>query len=198
MKKTMIFLIDSGHGGVINGVPQTAGKRSPDFGDGVLYEGVINRKIAKKVIDFCKKEDVYVVELVPEETDISLGERVRRANKYKNAVLISLHCNAATTEKANGWEIFTTVGQNNSDPVAEEIYKQMKLSFPKANFRTDTSDGDNDKEVDFFLIKKANCISVLVENFFMTNEKDYKLLMSDSGQTKIAKAIFEAIKVINK
>ena len=87
MKKT--FLIDSGHGGVINGVPQTAGKRSPDFGDGVLYEGVSNRIIAKKVLELCKAANIAAVELVPELIDVSLGERVRRANKLKDAIVVS-------------------------------------------------------------------------------------------------------------
>jgi len=196
MKTT--FLIENGHGGVINGVPQTAGKRSPDFGEGVLYEGVTNRAIAKKIIELCKKEKIDVVELVPELTDISLGERVRRANKYPEAILISLHSNAAAEEKANGWEVFSTVGQNKSDVVAQTIYEEMKKAFPKANFRTETADGDADKEIDFFIIKKSICRAVLVENFFFTNKEDYKILMSEEGQTKIAKAIFEAIKKLNK
>ena len=34
------WLLDPGHGGIIDGVYQTAGKRSPKFPDGsVLYEG---------------------------------------------------------------------------------------------------------------------------------------------------------------
>lgn len=196
MKTT--FLIENGHGGVINGVPQTAGKRSPDFGEGVLYEGVTNRAVAKKIIELCKKEKIDVVELVPEVTDVSLAERVRRANKYPDAILISLHSNAAAEEKANGWEVFSTVGQNKSDVVAQTIYEEMKKAFPKANFRTETADGDADKEIDFFIIKKSICRAVLVENFFFTNKEDYKLLMSEDGQTKIAKAIFEAIKKLNK
>lgn len=197
MSKTK-FLIDNGHGGIINGMPQTAGKRSPDFGEGVLYEGVTNRQIAKKIIALCQKEKIDVVELVPELIDVSLGERVRRANKFPEAILISLHSNAAADEKAQGWEVFSTVGQNNSDIVAETIYGEMKKAFPKAKFRTDTADGDADKEVDFFIIKKANCRAVLVENFFFTNKDEYKLLMSDEGQNKIAKAIFEAMKKLNK
>jgi len=197
MSKTK-FLIDNGHGGILNGIPQTAGKRSLDFGEGILYEGVINRIIAKKVIELCKRANIDVVELVPEVIDISLAERVKRANKYPEAILISIHSNAAADENANGWEIFSTVGQNNSDQVAEVIFQEFKEAFPKAKFRTDTADGDSDKEVDFFLIKKTVCRAVLLENFFFTNKKEYKLLMSEKGQNQIAEAIFEAIKKLNK
>lgn len=197
MKKTT-FLIDNGHGGLINGIPQTAGKSSPDFGKGILYEGVSNRDITKEVLRLCKNEGITAINLVPELEDISLAERVKRANKYTNAVLISLHSNAAATEQASGWEIFSTLGQNNSDKVAEVIYSEMKKAFPFAKFRTENLDGDSDKESDFYIIKKSNCIAVLVENFFMTNKKDYELLISKEGKEKIAMAVFEAIKKINK
>lgn len=192
------FLLDNGHGGIINGVPQTAGKRSPDFGKGILYEGVSNRNIVSKILTLCEKEGIDAINLVPEVEDISLGERVRRANKFPEAILISLHSNAAASEQASGWEIFSTLGQNNSDVVAEVIYKEFKKAFPKAKFRTETIDGDSDKEIDFYIIKKTVCRAVLVENFFMTNKSDCELLISEEGQNKIAQATFEAIKILNK
>lgn len=193
--KNKIVLIDSGHGGVINGIPQTAGKRSPDFGKGILYEGVTNRAIAKKTLALLLGAGINAVDLVPEVTDISLGERVRRANKYKpeQAILLSFHSNAGV-ETASGWEIFTTKGRTEADKIAEAIFQEMKKAFPKAKFRTDTSDGDNDKEEDFFILKNVSCPAVLIENFFMTNKEDYLLLLSEEGQNKIAKAVFEAVK----
>jgi N-acetylmuramoyl-L-alanine amidase len=195
--KKKIVLIDNGHGGVIGGVPQTAGKRSPDFGKGILYEGVTNRAIAKKTLALLLGAGINAVELVPEVTDISLGERVRRANKYKadESIFISFHSNAGD-EKASGWEIFTTKGKTDSDAIAEAITSEMKKAFPKAKFRTDTTDGDSDKEEDFFVLKKVACSAVLIENFFMTNKEDYLLLLSEEGQNKMAKAVFEAVKKI--
>ena len=198
MKK--VFLIENGHGGLVGGVYQTAGKQSPDFGNGILFEGVSNRTIAKKVLALCKKDGINAVELVPENHDISLGERVRRANKYNpaNTILVSLHSNAATDEKASGWEIFTSVGKTKSDDIATVIFDEMKKAFPDAKFRTETADGDPDKEIDFFLIKKSACPAVLIENFFMTNKKDCALLQSEKGQDTIAEAIFQAIKRLDK
>ena len=41
-----IWILDNGHGGIINGVYQTAGKRSPIWADGTqLFEGEFNRAI---------------------------------------------------------------------------------------------------------------------------------------------------------
>ena len=191
--KNKTIVVDAGHGGVINGIPQTAGKRSPDFGKGILYEGVTNRQISKKFIALLAKAGIPVIELVPEITDISLGERVRRANKIKDGIFLSFHSNAGDAG-ASGWEIFTTKGQNNSDIVAEAIFQEMKKAFPKAKFRSDTADGDADKEEAFYVLKNINHPAVLIENFFMTNKEDYNILLSNEGQDKIAKAVFEAVK----
>jgi N-acetylmuramoyl-L-alanine amidase len=189
-----IFLIDCGHGGVINGVPQTAGKRSPDWDCGVLYEGESNRRIGELVLDFCRENCISAVNLVPELTDISLGERVRRANKYKNAILISIHSDAFHLESANGWSVFTYYGQTKSDKFADILYKQAKRS--RLKLREDWSDGDPDKEANFYILRETVCPAVLVENLFMTNKKDYTVLNSAKGQKKLAGVICRAIKEV--
>jgi len=49
------WLLDPGHGGIIDGIYQTAGKRSPLFPDGsVLYEGEFNRDIVRMIMNLCK------------------------------------------------------------------------------------------------------------------------------------------------
>ena len=48
------WLLDPGHGGFIDGVYQTAGKRSPEFPDGSrLYEGEFNRDVVSRIMDLC-------------------------------------------------------------------------------------------------------------------------------------------------
>lgn len=194
-----IWLLDNGHGGVIDGVPQTAGKRSPDWDKGILYEGVSNRLILAKVKELLDKSCIKNLVVTPEVKDISLAERVRRVNAYnrsKNCILLSFHSDAFTSETANGWSAYTSIGETKSDKVATELYKQAKAS--KFNLREDNSDGDPDKEADFYILKNTSCPAVLIENFFMTNKKDYDFLMSEKGQDKIAKVIFTAIKNIDK
>lgn len=193
---SFFWLLDSGHGGVINGVPQTAGKRSPDWEKGILYEGESNRDIVSRVKNLLKKENIDFLEVTPELKDISLSERVRRvnstANKNKKSILLSFHSDAFTSEKANGWSAFTTKGETKSDKIASVLYKHAKKA--KFKVREDFSDGDPDKEVDFFVLRKTICPAVLIENFFMTNKKDYNFLMSEKGKNKIAKTIVNAIK----
>ena len=48
----MIVILDAGHGGMIDGEYQTAGKRSPIWDDGSQYfEGVGNREIVSKLTE---------------------------------------------------------------------------------------------------------------------------------------------------
>lgn len=195
--KKFLFVIDNGHGGVIDGVPQTAGKRSPDFGKGIIYEGVSNRRLVDMVIKRCEAEGIQCIKLVPEIEDISLSERVKRVNyiaKSKKCVLISVHSDAFTNETANGWSCYTSKGVTKSDKVATIMYKYAKKEGLK--LREDYSDKDPDKEENFYILKNTICPAVLVENLFMTNKEDYKTLLSKEGQDKLTRIIVNSIKEI--
>jgi N-acetylmuramoyl-L-alanine amidase len=189
------WVIDNGHGGVINGNPQTKGKRSPDWPEhGILYGGVSNRRIAKKLLTRLKKSCIDCVELVPEITDVWLSQRVARTNVINKAFLISLHSDAFTSEKAHGWSTYTSIGQTTSDSFAEVLY-QTAVDFwgDGSHIRKDTTDGDLDKEANFYILRRTKCPAVLVENFFMTNHKDYLYLNSEDGQNEIVNVIYNAI-----
>lgn len=197
-KNKFLFIIDNGHGGIIDGQPQTAGKRSPDFGQGVIYEGVSNRRLADMVISKCDEIGICCFKLVPELEDISLSERVKRVNvlaKREKSILLSIHSDAFITEHANGWSAYTTKGGTKSDDVANLLYKHAKAAGLK--FRDDYSDGDPDKEEDFYILRKTICPAVLVENLFMTNKEDYKTLLSKTGQDLLVKVMVDTIKEIS-
>ena len=92
------WLLDPGHGGLIDGVYQTAGKRSPAFPDGsVLYEGVFNRDVVSRILALCHGK-FDTVNLVDTNEDLSLRHRVTKANllhkENKNSVYVSVHANA--------------------------------------------------------------------------------------------------------
>ena len=167
----MIVMLDNGHGGVINGVYQTAGKRSPEWELGVLYEGVFNRKVVKGIIKTLQSLKIPYYHLCPEDTDVSLETRVSRANEFtKNSkiptYLLSIHANAGG---GTGWEIFTTVGHTKADDVADVFIKYMKtLSIYNRGA----------KESNFFILKNVVAPAVLLECAFMDNHADY-VLMND-------------------
>lgn len=217
-------ILDNGHGS------NTAGKHSPviDFLDvnkkentsiidKCFREWKFARRVVKAAIPKLKKLGYNVIELVPEEKDISLSSRVVRINNYckkygsGNCVMVSTHANAAGGSgkwlSARGWSIWTTRGQNNSDKLAtciydaaaeligkDEVYisgfKDEKIQKP---IRVDYKDGDPDYESNFYIIKGANCPATLVENMFQDNKEDVKYLESEHGFNIIVDVLVKGI-----
>lgn len=195
------WCLDAGH------AEETPGKRSPKFSDGTqLFEYEFNRSIVAKLTKRLISNGMSYFIVTPEtKKDISLSTRASRVNKHdcgKPKVFVSIHANAHGMGKeftsAEGWCVFTTKGQNNSDKIADIFWESFKQEFPERRMRKNTSDGDNDIEADFTVIKLTNCPSILTENFFMTNEVEAKLLMDDFFRERIAEAHFKAMLAVEK
>lgn len=192
----MKILLENGHGGIINGAYQTAGKRSPIWEDGKqLFEGEFNRKVVEGLEELCIKHGIDHHILVPELQDIPLSERVRRANKIHKkepSLLVSVHANAGG---GTGFEVFTSMGKTKSDGYAQTMIEALKTLPLK--LRKDTSDGDEDKEAHFYILKNTNCPAMLIECAFMdTYEPDCRLMMETPEI--FVKAIFKGITAILK
>lgn len=91
-----IVILDNGHG------KETAGKRSPVWGDGSqLFEWEFNRDIVRRIA--AKLDDLaigYEI-LTPETNDVSLAERCRRANEiYRNYNEKAFWCPSTPTPEA--------------------------------------------------------------------------------------------------
>ena len=191
----MKILIDNGHG--LN----TPGKRSPD---GTFLEATYNRESAKRIVAELQNKGYDAELLVPEEEDISLNERVRRANEHcqihgkSNVILISIHVNAAGDGsewmKATGWSCYTCKGQTESDELADCLYETAIKNFTGKSIRTDYSDNDPDWEENLYLLRKTLCVAILSENFFMDNHTDLEYLQSRAGKQGIIDTHIEGIK----
>lgn len=192
----MYWILDNGHSGLVNGVYQTPGKRSPVWPNGTqLFEGVFNREIVKKIAEKLKIFGIEYKILVPEEEDISLYDRVNRVNfiyrRRKDAVLVSVHGNAGG---GTGWEVWTSKGETKSDGLASVFYRKACEEFPDMKMRSDNTDGDPDKEAQFYILRKTYCPALLTENFFMdTYNPDCLLMMSNLGKQQIANIHIQAI-----
>lgn len=193
-----VWLLDPGHGGIIDGVPQTEGKRSPIWDDqSQLIEGKFARDVVKRLSDILDWAGYDYNHIVSVQDDVSLTERVNRANGFPKdkAIYISIHANAAgKRDVGHGVEVFTSVGQTKSDLVAEVFLQAMGMVFPDVRRRTDMSDGDMDKESNFYVLRKTSMPAILTENFFMDTEDECKkYLMTETGRQMIAMAHFLAI-----
>lgn len=188
-----IVLLDNGHG------KETAGKRSPVWSDGSqLFEWEFNRDIVRRIAEKLEADGIPYRVLVPEETDISLTERARRANEIAKenngkAYVLSIHANAGG---GTGWEVYTSPGQTPSDAIATVFFEEAGREFVPDGWRmrSDYSDGDPDKEANFYILTKTTCPAILTENFFMDTEKDCRFIMSEDGRERIANMHVAAIK----
>lgn len=188
----MKVLIDNGHG------EGTDGKRSPD---GRLREYAYTREIADRVVNRLHAEGVDSIRIVPEEADIPLPERVARANKYyaesgKQAILVSIHCNAAGDGskwmEARGWSVFVdTTASTNSKCFATAMADAAKEQG--VTVRKETRDR-NYWMANLYICKHTNCPAVLVENFFQDNKEDVNFLLSEKGKQCVTDITVEGIK----
>lgn len=191
-----LWLLDAGHGGLINGKYVTAPKKMITFLDGLtIYEGVINRKILWALEDSLTSAGIEFYQISDDYEDLSLRLRVSIAdNTYardKRCIFLSIHSNAGG---GSGFEVFTSIGQTKSDKVAQIFCDVYRRHFPSKALRSDRMDGDDDKESEFYVLRKTDCPALLVENLFFDNRKEAEYLLSVEGQEAIANCIFEAIK----
>lgn len=196
------IILDAGHGGVDkNGNYTSYPNKMYKYFDGVVaYEGKLNRGIVSH-LGTCLKQhnDLNVVYTVhPDDPrDISLSHRVRVANSFKpsQTIFVSIHCNASPNHNASGFEIFTTKGVTKSDTLAEKIADMVEPLYESVglNLRYDFSDGDKDKEVDFYVLRKTECPAVLIEAGFMDYRKDFNLLKDPLFQGNLASRIYTGI-----
>lgn len=192
----MKILIDNGHG------VETPGKRSPD---GRFREYAFNRLIARAVVEHLTLRGYDAVLLVPEEEDITLPERVCRANRLtcrignpvSETILVSIHVNAAGKGdrwyNATGWAVYTYTGHSLSDELAACLFTAAQRNLQGRKLRTDWSDGDPDFEAPFYILKHTYCAAVLTENFFMDSRRDLAFLESEEGRKAIVALHVEGI-----
>jgi len=191
----VVWILDSGHG------KNTPGKRSPVWNDcSILMEWAFNREMSELIHKIGRENGLRVHLLVQEDEDIALNLRVDRqknlSNLIKNdhkTVLISNHANAADVESASGIEVFTSVGETESDKVADLVLIELFKAFPDVRKRIDTTDGDMDKEAHFYILKHTSCPAILIEYGFMTNELECKRLMDSNFRETAALAVVDAM-----
>lgn len=181
----MYVILDNGHG------ENTPGKRGS-----VLREYRFNRDVLKYVTYELFTMGIAHEILVPEDNDIPLSVRVRRANKIydengNDCFLVSIHGNAyegESPEKVSGIETWyhSESGKKYAGVFQDELIDEL---------------GWRDrglKRGDFTIIRKTKMIAVLLELGFYTNHREEEAMLDPENQYHIGMAIGGAIeKIIN-
>lgn len=181
----------------------TPGKCSPDK---KFFEYQYSREVCKAIRDILKNSG-YNVFIDIEDDDLQVNQsqelclRCKVVNDlqkvYKNCIYVSIHVNAASNDgkwhNATGWEAYTSVGVTSADRLAECLYKSAKKNLIGKKLRVDKTDGDQDKEYNFYVLKHTLCPAVLTENFFQDSKSDVQYLTSDEGFHQIVRTHVEGI-----
>jgi N-acetylmuramoyl-L-alanine amidase len=190
-QRGFVHAIIPGHGGVDEkGIYHIAkkGSKQAEVDGKMIYEGEHNRYIVAEALAQSVPMGVKTINLVPDLEDISLSDRVQRINeaydlwasKGYRLLLWEFHLNAFNGN-VQGTEIYTSRGDNFSDKMASIWWEEMKEVVPDYKTRPDYGDGDPDKEMNFYVIKKSKAFGVLIEFFFFDNAKDVQRFCNPDG-----------------
>ncbi len=194
-------ILDPGHGGHDSGAKNRLNR-----------ECDLNLAVAKKMRDLLKKQGFKVILTRETDTFITLQGRVDIANKYDNAIFISIHFNSGRPA-AKGIETFTLAPAGTSSTMSHNVrhdalrgnaQDSMNIALATTAQRFMLK-GPNGAKEHFVMedrgIKRARysvlCTikhpAVLVEGGFMSNSQESLLISTQRYQNYMATALTHAV-----
>jgi len=176
-----VIVLDSGHGGWDPGMVGADGTREKD----------INLLITEKLQSYLELGGSVV--LVTREADEALGGTKRqdlseRRNIADEAeLLVSIHQNSFSDQSVRGAQAFYYNGSEESKLLAECIQEQINTYLCKDNKFIAKANNN------YYLLKKTDVTSVIVECGFLSNPDERRLLSEEEYQEKIAWAVYMGI-----
>jgi N-acetylmuramoyl-L-alanine amidase len=193
--------VSAGHGGFLKGEYLTKGKQFHHEGKelhygGYFYEGVWNRIIADKLCARLKEEQMVYKKFYHEYEDWSLEKKSNMVNHHhvnvQKVLLFELHSNGSSHHNAEGFSVYTSPGQTDSDVLATKIWEEMEKISNKFGFKMrkqSYKDGDVDYEEKFWMCVKTACPTILLECLFFDYLKDVEILMNEHFQNAYVEAL---------
>jgi N-acetylmuramoyl-L-alanine amidase len=175
----MVYIwLDAGHGGKDPGA----------IGHG-LHEADVVLKLCKYLNDELGKYKGVKVSLTRwDDKFVSLEGRCEMANRAGADLFISQHNNAASAA-AHGYESYVLEGASSATRSKQSTIHNHVMSFLKKHGITDRGK----KQARFYVLRYTKMPAMLFENMFITNEKEAKLLGSDSFLKELAAAYARGI-----
>jgi N-acetylmuramoyl-L-alanine amidase len=167
------IVIDPGHGGIDRGgIP---GQHVP--------EKTMALDVAQRLGAKLRQAGYHVVMTRKDDVFVSLGERVRIANQYRDAAFVCIHFNSATREGANGIETYYYSAK--SAALAANIHRQVVAGT--------ITDNRGIRRRGYFVLRRTSIPAVLVECGFLTNPAEARLALQPSYRERLAQRIANGI-----
>lgn len=171
--KTLV-IIDPGHGGKDVGA----------VGISAIQEKNIVLSISQQVASILEKQGIQVRMTRDSDYFVSLEGRSDMANRLNADVFVSIHANSAGASKP-GVSGYETYYYQNGRALAEIIHRNIIR-------RVDVRDRKI-KQARFYVLRKSNMPSVLLETGFVTGIEDAAKLTNSNFQRQMAEAIAAGI-----
>ncbi len=174
-----------------------AGHGADDVGaaSGERYEKDDDLRLTLKIKENLEKMGVKVYLTREDDSDVTLKDRCKSANKKHCTLFISVHRNSAEDKNANGIEAWVSKNpKGDEEQLAENLVENIcKLTDQqnrgiKKGFRDNTFG-------DYYINSDTDMPSLLLEVGFITNDKDNKAFdekLDETAET-IAKTIYDHI-----
>ncbi len=172
-RKISRVIIDAGHGGKDKGANR-----------GTVYEKDLALKVAFLVEKMLKAKGMPVTMTRRSDQFISLRGRADIANRYTNAIFISIHFNAHTGTRLNGVETYYFGGEGQK--LAAHVHLRM-LS------RLNPRNGNTRQRQDLGVLKATRCPAILVECGYISNSAEREKCLTAAYQENCARAIVDGI-----
>ncbi len=166
------IIIDAGHGGHDLGASRS-----------LIYEKHLNLDVARRLERTLKESGFRTVLTRNTDDFIPLSTRSARANKYRNAIYVSIHFNWSWKSKVTGVETFyrSSSSRNLATYIQEHLIKQIGC----------TNRGV--KTANFSVLRKTRHPAVLVEGGFVSNKGERSSMLDPRYRQVVADSIARGI-----
>lgn len=187
-KEQVCIVLDAGHGGDDPGKIGINGSREKD----------INLAITLRVKEYLEANDIRVVLTREDESGLydpdasnkkvqDMKQRIAIIEKTQPLAAVSIHQNSYTEEYVNGAQVFYYKDSKGGETLAALLQESLRARLNPENHRQMKA---NDS---YYLLKKTQIPTVIVECGFLSNSKEAELLSSEEYQDKVAWAVFMGI-----
>lgn len=146
-----------------------------------LKEADINVSVANKVINLLQERGHETVYIHAGE----LWEITDASDAAGADVFVSIHCNSAAAEGANGVETFHYTGSPNGKKLASLVQTNLVAELGLKDRGV--------KDASFYVIRKTEAVAILVELGFLSNMSEGQLMNTEEFQDNAALAIANGI-----
>lgn len=172
-RKFSVVVIDAGHGGFDRGgIPRQR-----------IAEKSMTLDVAQRLQKRLRQAGYRVVMTRDSDVFVTLGDRVRVASRYRDAIFVSIHFNSATRAGANGIE--TYYYSTASAKLAADIHRHVVSGT--------SSENRGIRRRGYFVLRRATVPAVLVECGFLTNPTESRFALDSSYRQRLADRIADGI-----